>query len=384
MNDRPLGFHVLLSLGLLLASFLGFTFLQPGIFPHPEDFGPWAYLIALVSLVLAFALTPRGRKRWVYGLIIAFCTLAFLDEIGYGVELFGWKSLYIEQFHIEIHDLHNLIGLLAEVIGDQLAVWKWNYRLFLGYLLFDVGLLLAGFGVAWLLRYRMHGESEKPWRMATLALAYRGAIIIGLIAAGFLLSLPADQSSAFVFGYSGLRIGVAVFILACSILPFLVRKRLGSSIDWVPRSKLANLVLPGLFLLALLYQGYTTFVYLPDEIVRFQRITPIVLWAQTEVALFWLALRMWQGEFRTSITDQAKRTMGWLVQEPAFFYCGFAVLLILIAQLIDQSIIPLNEMIVTPNFHIKLWGLWVEEIFETTAAFFFVVAAFFFPRRKKH
>jgi hypothetical protein len=59
-----------------------------------------------------------------------------------------------------------------------------------------------------------------------------------------------------------------------------------------------------------------------------------------------------------------------------------AVLLILLAQLIDQSFIPLNTMIHTPNFHVQLWGLWTEEIFEANGAFLFTFAAFYFPKQK--
>jgi hypothetical protein len=74
--------------------------------------------------------------------------------------------------------------------------------------------------------------------------------------------------------------------------------------------------------------------------------------------------------------------MSFLSREPSYFYAGAAVLLILVAQLIDQDIIPLNAMIRTPGFHVKLWGLWTEETFEMNGAFMFIAAACYFPKSK--
>jgi hypothetical protein len=135
-----------------------------------------------------------------------------------------------------------------------------------------------------------------------------------------------------------------------------------------------------LILLGLAFQLYAPFVYLPDQQILVQRIAPLALWLCAAGALLLLTALLWAGRLRQPL---GRAAAGWLANvrsEPAFFYAGFAVLLIAIAQLIDLEYIPLNSWIQTPDFHVRLWGLWTEETFEMVAAFEFIAAAFVFPK----
>jgi len=132
-------------------------------------------------------------------------------------------------------------------------------------------------------------------------------------------------------------------------------------------------------LLAVGYQFYVPFIFLPDQVALFERITPLIFWLLAELFLFLLAIMAFNGHYRKPYADIWLRFIKFNEREPAFFYAAFAIFLIFVAQLIDANVIPLNDWIKTPNFHVQLWGLWTEEIFEMTSGYEFLAAFFFFP-----
>ncbi len=376
--------HFGIALLILAISFVLFTLL-PDTLPHPEDFSPWAYLVAFIASVIAWLLLPRNASRWLYAGIVLLCTLALLDESGYGVEIFGWQPLYLEQYHVEIHDLHNLAALGFELLGDFLEESRWNAAQFTSFMLFNAALLALGLIQRALLRQPAGFKSLQRHHRITSTTAAAIALV-GLAAATYLALLPSDEKNSLLLGYSAVRLGSMAVILAGSLAPIaalaFVREAaykwaerfMDATARWLPWIGLAAVI--GL----IAYQVNSTFVFLPDEQARLERITPLVFWLATELIILGLAGLAWQERWQATFIDMWRNFVAFLRQQPAFLYAGFAVLLILIAQLIDQNIIPLNEWIVTPNFHVALWGLWTEELFEMTGAFFFLAAAWFFPR----
>jgi hypothetical protein len=333
--------------------------------------------------VLVSFLRPP-RNHWSYLIIIALCALAFLDESGYGVEIFGWQPLYIAEHHVYIHDLHSLFDLGVELAGLQLADMRWNGALFTNFALFDLGLVIVAGVLAVIYRSGLQGAKEAKWQERIVQVTVFALASCGLAAAGYLLALPGDPKNAILFGYSAFRLGSVLIVLVPSLAPLAIWLRDAKGLRAIFAKAVKMRMLPtflgALAFGVLVYQVYATFVFLPDDQARLERITPLLLWALAICAVLWVALAVWAGKLRRPFTSALRDFIAFLEREPAFFYTGVALALIFIAQLIDQDIIPLNTLIVTPNFHVRLWGLWTEETFEMTGAVMFILAAFFFPK----
>ncbi len=391
MKNLSLRQHIGLAFLILILSYVLFTLLHPAILPHPEDFSPWAYVVAFLALLVACFRLPKQRGNWRYWFILLLCTLALLDETGYGVEIFGWPPLYLPQYHLEIHDLHNLFNLAVQLASQRLDALHWNGAQFFRFLVLDAVFLMLGALFVVAVRTPRAAAKEAQWQTRIIHLSSVFAAALGMVAAIYLFFLPADPKNAFLFGHSLVRLASAAFILVLSLLPvaLMAFKRAQfqkSVVQWHKKSRFAAelpAILFVLMLLALAYQLVVPFVFLPDQIARFERVTPLVQWLLAELFIFWLAAMLWAGHFRKPFIELWRDFVASMAREPVFFYAAFAVILIAIAQLIDVNIIPLNDWIKTPNFHVQLWGLWTEETFEMTAAYEFLAASLFFPRRKK-
>lgn len=389
MRQLTLRQHTAVALLILLVAYAAFTLL-PGLLPHPEDFSPWAYLPAVVLLLLAcLRLNKRTAHKWAYWLIFALCLLAFLDESGYGVEIFGTRPWHIQRYNVDIHDIHSLLGLGWELLLNWLAKMGWSERIFADMLAFDAALLLGAFAFSVLARHKLAGKKEAAWQQRIQELALTAWVVSCLAAVSALLHLPSDPKNALLFGYSAARLASMAALLAAGGVPLLIAigrpgdwrrgaRRFG---DWMRRAPGRVYAAAGVLLvLGLAFELYAPFVYLPDQQIFVQRIAPLALWLCAAGALLLLTALLWAGRLRQPL---GRAAAGWLANvrsEPAFFYAAFAVLLIAIAQLIDLEYIPLNSWIQTPDFHVKLWGLWTEETFEMVAAFEFMAAAFVFPK----
>ncbi|MBX3048998.1 MAG: hypothetical protein KIT46_01700 [Anaerolineales bacterium] len=344
--------------------------------PHPEDISPFVYAIALLVCLLAWLKLPKGRK-WLYGPIVLLCLLALLDESGYGSEVFDIQPFYSTRYNTEVRDLHNAFGLGQELLSLWLAEKNWQAAEFMKFLFLDGALILGGFLFAWGLQ--LSKETERQDRIVRWTPT--GWLLLGLAAAGWLLALPADERTAVWGGYSIARLSTIAGILLASALPLCLARRTG----WQPlKAKLAAwltgrrgqqvaLWAAALVLAGLAYQVQATFVFLPDAQVRLARVTPVAMWLLAAAGLAWLSIMAWRGHFRRSLGAWLRDALNWLESEPAYFYAGFALALILVAQLIDREVIPLNQWI-PPAEHIPLWGLWTEEVFEMLGAVFFFLA----------
>lgn len=393
MKRHSFLWHFGLAFLILVLSYTLFTLFEPAYLPHPEDFSPFPDILAVLLLLIACVKMGKQPHRWAYWGLLVVAILAFLDEIGYGTELFpSWHSFfYLPQYHIEIHDLHNLIHFGVQLARIGLESQHWNTAQYTYFLLFDVTLLLLGLVFLWLLRFRLANTKETNRQTRLVLMTAASAAILGVAATVYLFSLPADPKNAFLFGHSLLRLASAAMILLLSLLPiaFLAfkRQRVHKGISaWFKTSGFARQLPALLFvliLLGLVYQFFVPFVFLPDQVARFERLTPLVMWALAEVFLFWLALMAWNGHYRTPYFELWRRFFGFLAREPAFFYAAFGVFLIIAAQANDWGLVPISQWIQTPNFHVKDWGLWTEETFEMTTGLEFIAAWAFFPKPKK-
>jgi hypothetical protein len=382
--------HLGIAMAILVASYVLFT-LFPGLLPHPEDFSPWAYIVAFVILLVQCLRLPTGSRRWLYWTIFVLCTLAMLDESGYGVEIFGWQPLYLPQYHVQIRDLHSLLTLGREVAQEWLVDVRWNGGQFQGFLAYDAGILAFVFAFVAIFRFRMDQAKEAEWQERLARFTAGGAAAIGLAFTAYLLLLPADPTNAFMLGFSLTRLTIVVGILLLSLAPLVllfikkaeVLKRLRATLKKQSKARWLGATAALALLGAFAYQIYAPFAFLPDQQVRLERTTPLVLWLMAEVAVSLAAGLVWRGKFRLPFRTARRQFANFVNEEPAFTYTVVALVLIGIAQLIDLEFIPLNQWIVTPNFHVKLWGLWTEEVFEMTAAYEFLAAGWFFPRRAK-
>lgn len=383
MRTWSLARHAGAALVAIVAIYALFTGL-PGIFPHPEDFSPWVYLIAFIATLVACVQLPKDTRRWPFWTIALLCLLALLDESGYGVEIFDWKPLYLPQYHVYIRDLHSLADFAVELAREMLDELRWSGAHFASFVLFDVGQLLGAGLFAWVCRRGMTQAKEARWQGRIRAVTITAVAVVGLAAAAALLALPADPKNAILLGYSAIRLGSVFLVLAVSLVPVILNRRSDTKLLDLALAGKAGWVTPALWLIAVAgfgYQLYAPFVFLPDQQVQLARITPLVLWLFAEATTIAMARLLWRGKLRRPLSQVWNDVGLALKNEPSFFYVGIALILIFIAQLIDQDLIPLNQWIVTPGFHVDLWGLWTEETFEMTGAFMFLMAAWLFPRR---
>ncbi len=387
-KTRSIWSHLAVASLILGVSFLLFTFF-PSIFPHPEDFSNYSEVIAFFAIIAVLIMIKDGKRRWFLLPILVICLLALLDEIGYGSEVNLIKPFYSQTYHTEIRDLHNLIELELDLGSKALADRHWNGDLFVQFLALDGVLLAAGLLFGWLLRLRKP-LSEPPIRTRIFWLVSSFWLASGLVVAAYLLGLPQDPKNSFLLGYSAIRLlsAVGTFLISTAPILFLFSQRgtperaLKSFSSWLSeRSRSILIISIVLTVASLTYQFYAPLVFLPDQITRLERVTPLMLWLLAIAWFTMLGVSAWRGRLRRPVSELFTRLASFFRREPAYLYTVFGVVLILVAQLIDKNVIPLNA-VVTPNFHVKLWGLWTEETFEMNASFLFLVAAFYFPESK--
>jgi hypothetical protein len=389
MKSVPLSKHIKTAGLILLISYLVFTFL-PDLTPAPEDLSPYVYLSASIWVLwVCVQLPKRQSHKWAYWLIWLLCTLALLDEAGYGVEVFGFEPWHIDRYNVDIHDLHNLIGLGFELLSAWLKSQRWNGALFLFFLAFDAALLVAG--AVWLAvaRRGLAKAAQPRWQARLLRVAAGGLALAGVVAAGVLLALPRDPNNEVFLGLSLVRLASLLLILVPSFAPAIAMWRAPKAIEkrvaqWMKKPGWLFISIELAVFAALAYQLYVTFLPHPDQIARVERLTPIVLWLLAYAVVLWLTAQLWRGELRQPLLPLWwQRLLAFLQREPAFFYTAIALVLIAIAQAIDKELIPLNSWIKTPDFHVQLWGLWTEEAFEMIGAYLFMAAAYYSPRKTK-
>lgn len=379
--------HFLVFLLILIISYSLFT-LVPTLFPHPEDFSPYVYVVAFLACLEVWLTVKDKSRKWLLLPVLLICLLAFLDETGYGSEVLDIPPIYSDSLHTQVRDLHNLIGIAMELGSQALEDAGWNAPLFTAFLAVDGVLVAGGLFFGWVIKFWAHLK-EKMIERRILRLTAALWFVSGSSASVYLLTLSQDPKNAFLLGYSATRLALVLAAPIISTFPLLLLFS-NNSMTWLKHmldridrnSRTIWVVCLILVLIAVAYQLYAPFVTLPDQQTRLERITPLVLWV---MAIAWFALlgaQAWRGGLREPISMRIDRFADFLRREPAYFYMISAVGLIFVAQLIDQGFIPLNTMIRTPGFHITQWGLWTEEMFEMTGAFLFIAAAFHFPKTK--
>lgn len=378
--------HILLAVLATLALFVLFTVFQVRL-PDPEAFSPQVFFVAAALLLAGTVRMGPHPLRWVYWLITGLCIFIFLDEIAYGVELLDFQPIYIERYNFYIRDFHSSIGSLSGVLQEWLPEAGWNPALFATLMRITAGVGL-GLLVVWALaRHGLQAAKEAAWQTRILRLTLWASLLTSLITLGYLLWLPADPKNAVLLGLSLPRFAVvAGLALAAALAAWLLRQparwpavqaRISA---WLGRyALLASLLLAAVALGGLYYQVDASFHFLPDDLVRLQRILPPVLWAMAQALLLWLAVQLWTGRLRTPVITMLRDIQQAFRQHPAFIYVAVSLLVIFVAQLIDQNLLPLDDMLYTPNYRIQHWAGWTEETLEMIGAFLFLIAAFLVP-----
>jgi hypothetical protein len=375
----PLWKHIARALLITALSYAAFTFL-PDLFPHPEDVSPFAYAIAFIVCIEVWLLVPKGKRKWLYVPVLLLCLLALLDESGYGSEVMDIAPIYSQSMNTEVRDLHNAIAIGIGLLSDWLEEMRWDWGLFALFIAVDAVIFAAAVVFGWLQRRGVTARKPGPWKESALWVTAGFLAAASLLTAGYLLSLPPDPRNAILFGYSAVRLASALGVLVVGLAPLLIvwrgdKAKLAKRIDaalQTPLAKLSAVLLWLTVLAALAYQFYAPFLFLPDDRVRLERITPLVLWWLAIAVFLLLGVRAWRGGLARSVGDFFSGILAFFRREPSYFYAGFAVFLILIAQLNDKHLIPIDESL----------GLWIEEVFETTGAFMFVAAAAYFHKEQ--
>jgi len=117
--------HLGLALALVPGVYVLYTVFR-GSLSSPDVLSPFAYLIAFIASLFSY-LRLENRKNSGFSLfVLVLCGLAFMDEISYGVELGLVNPIYVEKYNVYIYDLHNLIGLVIELIQIFLRENNWQ------------------------------------------------------------------------------------------------------------------------------------------------------------------------------------------------------------------------------------------------------------------
>lgn len=381
--------HLLTAVLVTVAIFAVFSQFRKDM-PNPEEFSPQVYFIASLMLLAGCIRMGAQPLRWLYWLVFALCVFIFLDEIAYGVELLGFQPIYIARYNFYMRDLHSSISFVRGVLEEWLPQAGWNPALFITFLRIDLVLLLGGLAQWYLARQGLHGASEANWRARIMTLLAVASAATSLLAVGFLLWLPADPKNALLLGLSPARLAaVAAALLYPGLLLWLSFKRpdiwqrlfvrLEATLARHPTAITAGLALA--VLAGFIFQVQASFTFLPDELVRLTRIAATVVWLMAQALWLWLAVQLWRGRLRTPVITLVRQGWQTIKNHPTLIYVGVALVIVFIAQLIDQNYLPLDELLYTPNYHIHYWATWTEESFEMIGAFLFALGALVMPAR---
>ncbi len=360
----------------------------PENMPHPEDFSPTVWFFAIGMTFYLLAQTGDRRLFWRYLPIPLLAILGFLEEIAWGVELNLVQPAYLEQFDLTVYVAHNFVPAITRIFLKNIGAEQWHSALFSEFLVIDA---LAIAVVAALLAASRFGT--KTWgavkfRERVLTMGAWLFIVPSLFALWQLLSLPVDPKNAILFGYSLSRLvpitsfailAIAGLFFATKVRNKTVRARSARLIERLSKSSAIAISLLFVFIAALVFQLIAPLDPPPDRVVQFERLLPLVGWALAVSALLLLVLRAWRGGLRKPLIEYFTPFRDFFVNNPAYIYAVFAIGLLLFAQGIDKALIPLNKYIVTPNFWVPNWELWIEEMSELVAAVELVAGAFFFP-----
>lgn len=356
--------------------------------PHPEDFSPTVWFFAIGMTFYLLAQTGDRRLFWRYLPISLLAILGFLEEIAWGVELNLFQPAYLEQFNLTVYDAHNFVPAITRIFLKNIGAEQWHSGLSAQFQVIDALALaiVAAFIIA--IRFGTKNWKALKFRERVLSTAAWLFVVPSVFALWQLLSLPVDPKNAVLFGYSLIRLvliaafallAIASAVFAAKLRNESFRARIIKAVERPLKSKLPGVLLFLVFIGALLFQLIAPLDPPPDRVVQFERVLPLIGWALAISALFLLLSRAWRGGLRKPVMNYFLSFRNFFVNNPAYIYTVFAIALLLFSQAIDKAYISLNKYIVTPNFWIPNWELWIEELSELVAAVELVAGAFFFP-----
>ncbi|MEX1071473.1 MAG: hypothetical protein WEC37_02505 [Anaerolineales bacterium] len=364
----------------------------PENMPHPEDFSPTAWLFAIGMTFYLLSTTGDRRAFWRFLPIPIIAILGFLEEIAWGVELNLIQPIYLEQFDLTVYDAHNFVPAITRIFLKNIGAEQWHSELFDEFLRIDMLAFLVGLTFIVALRIGTKKLNANEWRAHILQIGSWMLVLPSTFALWQLLSLPVDPKNAFLFGFSVERllpiVGFIVLALASAVFAVQMTNPsartsaaevIEGSVITEDRPRKIGIFLSAIFVAVILFQFIAPLDPPPDRVVLFERIIPLVGWLFAVTCFLLLAISAWKGGLRKRVIDYFLPIPRFFIKNPPYIYTFFAIGLILFAQGIDKAYIPLNKYIVTPNFWVPNWELWIEELSEMVAAVELVAAAFYFP-----
>ena len=382
--------HIGFSIAIAVLVYLLFTLFRKSL-PAPEVLSPFAYLLAFGALLRAYLRLDLSKDTRLHFLVLALCGLAFLDEISYGVEPGFVKPIYVEKYNVYIYDLHNLIGLVVELVQIFLRDKHWNSDLFGRFTQIDS--FAIGLSLAYVFSLRRNPKAKNfAFRILSQLTAF--LFFAGLLSIFSLASLPTDPKNAWIFTYSRSRVAMMAGIFVFSILPMLIlaylrnredrARSLYSRLDALIPSKkalrrLTQIAVIGI-LAALIYQFSTPFVLYPDQKTIIERINPAVAWLLFGSVLLLTAVQAWKGKLTRPLQAYTEPIRIYVENNPVLIYALAAILLVVVAQVNDKGWLLIGELLAFPDSGVLDWGWWTEEVFEFTAALEFYAASLFYRK----
>lgn len=332
------------------------------------------------------------RARWFFGLLPVISLLGLLDEISYGIELFGFQRPIWQRENVAIGDLHSLMSVVIDLVRNYFRDSNFDRNLLSHYSLIDG--FIAGFVILiifWLRYLKNSGLGEKR-KMLVPKMFIGSNLVFGLGTLIWLLSIPGDPKNAWLLGFSPTRIitilGILLFISGWVILGRIYwyqtswGKKVREGIDRLLNSKSGKIFIWITILIVfslVYYQIYLVFNPLPDLLLS--RLDPVLFLAVAVGSISLVSVIGWQGGFTRPFQDYLNIIRKFFRDYPAWIFGFYAIVLVVFAQILDKYLpFPKDLVAIDAPFHIN-WVL--EELYELLGGLFMLFGALLIPFREK-
>jgi len=386
MGKLSTGKHILIAL-LLIAIVPATYYAFSGTLFEPDSLSPFVYLAALLISVLMAIKVRESNSFALYALIPLFCSLALLEEIAYGVELFDIQPYYWEKYNVYIRDLHGFAGRAYELLILAIEGNAFGSAILSNFV--QKNIQIAGLAVLTVGSARLY--KEKISLRETLRLGIPILVLLnGAWAIIDMAGLPTDPKNALLLGYSFTRLLLMVGLFILSILPLAImlqdddtriRKLVQPWAELISKNKKVyygvNLVLITLFLGSAAFQFWLVAGKAPWGLEIIERLSPLLFFGLGIAVILWFAISSWLGWF-SHPTDRYKNGLQkFFDSQPSFIYVLVSLILIGIAQLVDKNWLLLFGIERSPIFVESNLFEWLEDGFELTAGFELIAAGIF-------
>ncbi len=362
-----------------------FAFLEQ--FIDTEMLSTIGYFIAIIVSSVAIIRAKHKISISLYIVIPLFCLLAFLEEIAYGVELFGGEYFVWDKYNVVIKDIHSLVGFYVELFLTRMRGTDGFSARFFNFLQKDLYFILMLILAFFSTRFQLLSSKSKKLLPIGLPILF---FLAGLLLVADMASLAADPKNALLFGFSGTRILLMVAILSLSLMPLILiiigsknskaHKSIQVFMERITQKKTLKYI-NVLFLLTLtasmVFQVITLINRTEWNRAIFARISPLTFFTLASFTFLWLLANSKNRLFSYSLVEYKDSINRFYRAHPAFIYGSLALALIAIAQSFDLLLLDSTEMRNSGQALIANLGQWSEDGFELTSGFLFISAGYF-------